>query len=49
MQKYADIPMSVADACLVRMSEMLAEPLILTTRTSVSIVVTAAKCFRASP
>ena len=27
MQKYADIPMSVADACLVRMSEMLAGPL----------------------
>ena len=31
MQKYADIPMSLADACLVRMSETLAEPIILTT------------------
>jgi hypothetical protein len=31
MQKYADIPMSLADACLVRMSETLADPLILTT------------------
>ena len=31
MQKYADIPMSLADACLVRMSETLADPIILTT------------------
>ena len=31
MQKYADIPMSLADACLVRMTETLADPLILTT------------------
>jgi hypothetical protein len=31
MQKYADTPMSLADACLVRMSETLAEPIILTT------------------
>ena len=31
MQKYADIPTSLADACLVRMSETLAEPIILTT------------------
>jgi uncharacterized protein len=31
MQKYSDIPMSLADACLVRMTETLAEPLILTT------------------
>jgi len=31
MQKYADVPMSLADACLVRMSETLADPLILTT------------------
>lgn len=31
MQKYADLPMSLADACLVRMSEILAEPVILTT------------------
>jgi predicted nucleic acid-binding protein len=31
MQKYADVPMSLADACLVRMTEMTADPLILTT------------------
>jgi len=31
MQKYADVPMSLADACLVRMSETLAGPVILTT------------------
>jgi predicted nucleic acid-binding protein len=31
MQKYANIPMSLADACLVRMSEILADPIILTT------------------
>jgi predicted nucleic acid-binding protein len=31
MQKYADVPMSLADACLVRMSEILAEPVLLTT------------------
>lgn len=31
MEKYADVPMSFADACLVRMTEILAEPLILTT------------------
>jgi uncharacterized protein len=31
MQKYANIPMSLADACLVRMSEMFAEPILLTT------------------
>ena len=31
MQKYADVPMSLADACLVRMTEMLPEPLVLTT------------------
>jgi predicted nucleic acid-binding protein len=30
MQKYADIPMSLADACLVRMTEVLADPLVLT-------------------
>jgi predicted nucleic acid-binding protein len=30
MQKYADVPMSFADACLVRMSEMLADPVLLT-------------------
>jgi predicted nucleic acid-binding protein len=31
MQKYADVPMSLADACLVRMTEILADPVILTT------------------
>ena len=31
MQKYADIPMSLADACLVRMSATLSDPLLLTT------------------
>ena len=31
MRKYADVPMSLADACLVRMSEVLADPLLLTT------------------
>ena len=31
LQKYADVPMSLADACLVRMSETLPDPIILTT------------------
>jgi uncharacterized protein len=31
MDKYADVPMSLADACLVRMSEMLSDPLLVTT------------------
>ena len=31
MQKYADVPMSLADACLVRMTETLPDPVILTT------------------
>jgi predicted nucleic acid-binding protein len=31
MQKYADVPMSLADACLVRMTETLPNPLVLTT------------------
>jgi predicted nucleic acid-binding protein len=31
MQKYSDVPMSLADACLVRMTETLADPLVLTT------------------
>lgn len=31
MQKYADVPMSLADACLVRMTETHADSLILTT------------------
>jgi uncharacterized protein len=31
MQKYADVPMSLADACLVRMTEMRVQSIILTT------------------
>ena len=31
MDKYADVPMSLADACLVRMSETLPDPMVLTT------------------
>lgn len=31
LQKYGDVPMSFADACLVRMTETLADPLVLTT------------------
>jgi predicted nucleic acid-binding protein len=31
MQKYADVPTSLADACLVRMTEMVADPILLTT------------------
>jgi predicted nucleic acid-binding protein len=31
MQKYSDVPMGLADACLVRMSETLADPIVLTT------------------
>jgi uncharacterized protein len=35
--KYADVPMSLADACLVRMSEILPEPVIVTTDTDFRI------------
>ncbi len=31
LDKYADIPMSIADACLVRLTEVLPDPLLLTT------------------
>lgn len=31
MEKYADVPMSLAEACLVRMTETLADPVVLTT------------------
>jgi len=31
MHKYADVPMSFADACLVRMTEILSDPVLLTT------------------
>jgi predicted nucleic acid-binding protein len=30
MQKYGDVPMSFADACLVRMTETLADPILVT-------------------
>ena len=31
MEKYADVPMSFADACLVRMTEVSSDPTLLTT------------------
>jgi uncharacterized protein len=31
LQKYADVSMSLADACLVRMTETLSDPVLLTT------------------
>src|SRR5262249_54096348 len=31
MEKYAPVPMSLADACIVRMTEILSDPLVLTT------------------
>ncbi|MCC6868166.1 MAG: hypothetical protein IT522_05030 [Burkholderiales bacterium] len=31
MQKYKDVPMSLADACLVRMTETVSDPILLTT------------------
>jgi predicted nucleic acid-binding protein len=31
MQKYADTPMSLADACIVRMTETLPDPVVLST------------------
>jgi uncharacterized protein len=31
MEKYVDVPMSFADACLVRMTETLSDPILLTT------------------
>lgn len=37
MAKYADVPMSFADACLVRMTEILRDPLLLTTDTDFRI------------
>lgn len=37
MQKYASLPMSLADACLVRMSETVPDPVILTTDTDFRI------------
>jgi predicted nucleic acid-binding protein len=37
MEKYADVPMSFADACLVRMTETLNDPILLTTDTDFRI------------
>jgi len=31
LDKYADVPMSLADACLVRMTETVPAPMLLTT------------------
>jgi uncharacterized protein len=31
MEKYGDLPMSLADACIVRMTEIVADPVVLTT------------------
>jgi predicted nucleic acid-binding protein len=31
IEKYSNVPMGLADACLVRMTETLADPVILTT------------------
>lgn len=33
MHRYIDVPMSLADGCLVRMTEVLPDPLLLTTDT----------------
>jgi hypothetical protein len=37
MDKYSGVPMSLADACLVRMTETLPDPLLLTTDTDFRI------------
>lgn len=37
MHKYSNVPMSIADACLVRMTEVLPEPVVLTTDTDFRI------------
>jgi predicted nucleic acid-binding protein len=37
MEKYEDVPMSFADACLVRMTEMHSNPILLTTDTDFRI------------
>jgi hypothetical protein len=34
---YASVPMSLADACLVRMSETLADPVLLTTDADIRV------------
>jgi len=37
MEKYSDVPMSLADACLVRMTEILSDPIVLTTESDFDI------------
>ncbi len=37
MQKYTNVPMSLADACLVRMTEILTRPVLLTSDTDFRI------------
>jgi len=37
MEKYSTVPMSLADACLVRMTEILSDPALLTTNTDFRI------------
>ncbi len=37
IEKYTDVPASLADACLVRMTETLADPLVVTTDTDFRI------------
>jgi predicted nucleic acid-binding protein len=37
IEKYADVPMSFADSCLVRMTETLTDPVLLTTDTDFRI------------
>jgi uncharacterized protein len=37
LRKYADVPMSLADGCLVRMTEMIADPILLTADTDFRI------------
>jgi uncharacterized protein len=37
LEKYADVPMSLADACLVRMTETVSDPVLLTTDTDFRI------------
>ncbi len=37
LRKYSDVPMSLADACLVRMTETLSDPLVLTTDSDFAI------------
>jgi predicted nucleic acid-binding protein len=37
MEKYSNVPMSLADACLVRMTEVLPDPIVLTCDTDFQI------------